>query len=119
MADIHVVKRDGTKELFDANKINLALVAASEGLPDQIAKVDYGNVVLPASPTGLLPVWDKLPSDYVRVSRISARDGRSLLGRRNGHRQTRGQEKGTDQRGTGQRRQAHWIRFHRDSFLQT
>src|SRR3546814_1250218 len=27
----------------------------------------------------LLPVWDKLPSDYVRVSRISARDGRSLL----------------------------------------
>lgn len=39
MANIHVVKRDGTKELFDANKINLALVAASEGLPDQIAKV--------------------------------------------------------------------------------
>ena len=29
----------------------------------------------------LLPVWDKLPSDYVRVSRISARDGTSLLGR--------------------------------------
>ena len=29
----------------------------------------------------LLPVWDKLPSDFVRVSRISARDGHSLLGR--------------------------------------
>ena len=29
----------------------------------------------------LLPVWDKLPSDYVRVSRIFASDGRSLLGR--------------------------------------
>ena len=29
----------------------------------------------------LLPVWDKLPSDFVRVSRISASDGRSLLGR--------------------------------------
>jgi len=29
----------------------------------------------------LLPVWDKLHSDFVRVSRISARDGRSLLGR--------------------------------------
>jgi len=29
----------------------------------------------------LLPIWDKLPSDYVRVSRISASDGRSLLGR--------------------------------------
>lgn len=39
MQQIHVVKRDGTKEPFDANKINLALVKASEGLPDQIAKV--------------------------------------------------------------------------------
>jgi hypothetical protein len=29
----------------------------------------------------LLPVWDKLPSDHVRVSRICAADGRSLLGR--------------------------------------
>jgi len=29
----------------------------------------------------LLPVWDKLPSDFVRVSRISAAGGRSLLGR--------------------------------------
>jgi len=29
----------------------------------------------------LLPVWDKLPSDYVRVSRIAAKDGNSLLGR--------------------------------------
>ena len=39
MPDIYVVKRDGKKELFDANKINLALVKASEGLPEQIAKV--------------------------------------------------------------------------------
>jgi hypothetical protein len=29
----------------------------------------------------LLPVWDKLPDDYVRVSRIAAADGRTLLGR--------------------------------------
>jgi hypothetical protein len=29
----------------------------------------------------LLPVWDKLPPDHVRVSRICASDGRSLLGR--------------------------------------
>lgn len=36
---ITVVKRDGTREPFDANKINLALVEASEGLPDQISKV--------------------------------------------------------------------------------
>jgi len=39
MNGIHVVKRDGTREPFDANKINLALVRASEGLPDQIQKV--------------------------------------------------------------------------------
>ena len=39
MEGIHVVKRNGTREPFDANKINLALVAASEGLPDQISKV--------------------------------------------------------------------------------
>ncbi len=39
MNGIHVVKRDGTREPFDANKINLALVQASEGLPDQISKV--------------------------------------------------------------------------------
>src|SRR5690606_24187398 len=39
MDNIQVVKRDGSKEPFDANKINLALVSASEGLPDQISKV--------------------------------------------------------------------------------
>ena len=39
MSEIYVVKRDGSREPFDANKINLALVAASEGLPDQISKV--------------------------------------------------------------------------------
>ncbi len=37
--NITVVKRDGTREPFDANKINLALMKASEGLPDQISKV--------------------------------------------------------------------------------
>jgi ribonucleoside-diphosphate reductase alpha chain len=39
MNGINVVKRDGTREPFDANKINLALVRASDGLPDQIQKV--------------------------------------------------------------------------------
>lgn len=39
MNDIHVVKRDGTREPFDANKINLALVKAAEGMPDQVQKV--------------------------------------------------------------------------------
>lgn len=39
MTTISVVKRDGTREPFDANKINLALVKASEGLDDQISKV--------------------------------------------------------------------------------
>lgn len=37
--DIQVVKRSGQREAFDANKINLALVKATEGLPDQISKV--------------------------------------------------------------------------------
>ncbi len=39
MDGISVVKRDGSREPFDANKINLALVKASEGLRDQISKV--------------------------------------------------------------------------------
>lgn len=39
MSTIHVVKRDGTRAPFDANQVNLALVEASEGLPDQISKV--------------------------------------------------------------------------------
>ncbi len=39
MSQINVVKRDGSREPFDANKINLALVEVSEGLPDQIQKV--------------------------------------------------------------------------------
>lgn len=39
MSNITVIKRDGSREPFDANKINLALVKASEGLPDQISKV--------------------------------------------------------------------------------
>ena len=37
--NIKVVKRDGTSEAFDANKINMDLIAAAEGLPDQISKV--------------------------------------------------------------------------------
>jgi hypothetical protein len=28
-----------------------------------------------------LPVWDKLPSDHVRVTRLVAADGRTLIGR--------------------------------------
>ncbi|HSW65509.1 MAG TPA: ribonucleoside-diphosphate reductase subunit alpha [Bacillota bacterium] len=37
--NISVVKRDGTKVPYDANKINKALERASRGLDDQIAKV--------------------------------------------------------------------------------
>ena len=36
---ITVVKRDGTREPYDANKINLAIERAAEGLPDSIAWV--------------------------------------------------------------------------------
>ena len=39
MKEINVIKRDGTKEPFDANKINTAILKACEGLPDQISKV--------------------------------------------------------------------------------
>src|ERR1700742_2311174 len=39
MGTITVIKRDGSKQPFDAQQINLALVEASEGLPDQIQKV--------------------------------------------------------------------------------
>ena len=39
MQQIHVIKRDGSKELFDANKINLALLKAAEGMNDQVSKV--------------------------------------------------------------------------------
>ena len=39
MSDLFVVKRDGTREAFDANQVNLALVEASQGLNDQISKV--------------------------------------------------------------------------------
>lgn len=39
MKEINIVKRDGTKEPFDANKINTAILKSCEGLPDQISKV--------------------------------------------------------------------------------
>ena len=39
MKEINVVKRDGTKEPFDANTNNTAILKACEGLPDQISKV--------------------------------------------------------------------------------
>lgn len=39
MKEINVIKRDGAKEPFDANKINTAILKACEGLPDQISKV--------------------------------------------------------------------------------
>ncbi|HEX5456250.1 MAG TPA: ribonucleoside-diphosphate reductase subunit alpha [Candidatus Saccharimonadales bacterium] len=39
MDDIHVVRRDGSRSPFDANKINTELIKASEGLPDVFTKV--------------------------------------------------------------------------------
>lgn len=39
MKGIQVVKRDGSRAAFDTEQINLSLVRASEGLPDQIQKV--------------------------------------------------------------------------------
>lgn len=39
MQQIQVVKRDGSKEPFDANKINAAILRACEGMSDQVSKV--------------------------------------------------------------------------------
>lgn len=39
MEQINITKRDGTKEPFDINKINVELLSASEGLPDQVGKI--------------------------------------------------------------------------------
>jgi ribonucleoside-diphosphate reductase alpha chain len=39
VSSITVVKRDGSREPYDANKINLAIERAAEGLPDQVAWV--------------------------------------------------------------------------------
>ncbi len=39
MNTIQVVKRDGSRQAFDAEQINLSLVQATEGMPDQIQKV--------------------------------------------------------------------------------
>lgn len=39
MENIHIISKDGSREKFDANKLNLTLVKASIGLPDQVAKV--------------------------------------------------------------------------------
>lgn len=36
---LQITKRDGTKELFDADRINRALERASKGLPDVVSKV--------------------------------------------------------------------------------
>ena len=51
------------------------------GLRARAARALFAPLSLFLATGLLLPVWDKLPSDYVRVSRISARDGTSLLGR--------------------------------------
>lgn len=46
---------------------------------DAAASLKHDRVYLA---TGLLlPIWDKLPDDYVRVSRIAVKNGQSILGR--------------------------------------
>lgn len=39
MGVIHIIKRDGSREEFDANKLSAELLRASEGLEDQVPKV--------------------------------------------------------------------------------
>ena len=70
MSDITIIKRDGSKEPFDANKINIALMRASEGLPDQISKV-----VQVASELRLT-LFDGMTAEYGNeLARIVRKDG--------------------------------------------
>jgi hypothetical protein len=62
-----------------AGGMNVAVLEPAAFVPPPKPHSSWASL---ANEDGLmLPFWDKLPSDFVRVSRISARDGRLLLGR--------------------------------------
>jgi len=66
MGDIHVVKRDGSRELFDANKINEAILKAAEGLPDPI------SMVVQVATAVQLTLFDGITSEQLDESVIQA-----------------------------------------------
>ena len=66
MGDIHVVKRDGSRELFDANKINEAILKATEGLADPI------SMVVQVATAVQLTLFDGISSEQLDESVIQA-----------------------------------------------
>ena len=66
MDDIHVIKRDGSRELFDANKINEAILKAAEGLPDPI------GMVVQVATAVQLTLFDGITSEQLDESIIQA-----------------------------------------------
>ncbi|RNJ61825.1 MAG: methylase [Porphyrobacter sp. IPPAS B-1204] len=70
-------------QLADSSWEDIAISAFREAWAAEVdeAQTSHKRERLYLATGLLLPVWDKLPSDFVRVSRISAADGRSLLGR--------------------------------------
>ncbi len=66
MGDIHVVKRDGSRELFDANKINESILKAADGLPDPI------GMVVQVATAVQLTLFDGITSEQLDESVIQA-----------------------------------------------
>ena len=66
MEGIHVVKRDGSRELFDANKINKAILKAADGLPDSI------SMVVQIATAVQLTLFDGITSEELDESVIQA-----------------------------------------------
>ena len=66
MEGIHVVKRDGSRSLYDANKINAAILKAAEGLPDPV------NMVVQIATAVQLTLFDGITSEQLDESVIQA-----------------------------------------------
>lgn len=66
MEGIHVVKRDGSRELFDANKINKAILKATDGLPDPV------SMVVQIASAVQLTLFDGITSEELDESVIQA-----------------------------------------------
>lgn len=66
MDGIHVVKRDGTREPFNANKINESVLRAAEGLPDPI------GMVVQVATAVQLTLFDGITSEQLDESVIHA-----------------------------------------------
>ncbi|MEJ0072481.1 MAG: ribonucleoside-diphosphate reductase subunit alpha [Candidatus Saccharibacteria bacterium] len=66
MEEIHVVKRGGSRELFDANKINEAILKAAEGLPEPI------GMVVQVATAVQLTLFDGITSEQLDESVIQA-----------------------------------------------